>query len=75
MAAAEYNMTDLMASKTIKLIGGPADGKEFLVLIPAANTYYFSNGTLTGVSSGHEYEKESKTGLYKYRGGSLKEQN
>ncbi len=73
MAASEYNMTDLMASKTIKLVGGPADGREFLVLIPAANIYYYSNGNLSEIGESSGYEKESKTGLYKYRGGSFKE--
>ncbi len=72
MAGSEYNMDDLMASKTIKLIGGPADGKEFLVLIPAQNIYSYLNGNLTQgeVSGSSIYEKESKSGLYKLRGGS-----
>lgn len=46
MAGSEYNMMDLNPSKVIQLIGGPADGKEFLVLIPAADIYYYFNELL-----------------------------
>lgn len=46
MAGSEYNVMDLNPSKVIQLIGGPADGKEFLVLIPAADIYYYFNGQL-----------------------------
>ena len=67
MAGSEYNMEDLQASKIIKLVNGPADGREFLVLIPAANTYYFFNGQLHSneVNGSSVYEKQSNTYQFK----------
>lgn len=59
-------MMDLQPSRTIQLSGGPADGQEFLVLLPTADTYYFLNGQLLSdkVSGSSVYRKQESKFVY-----------